>query len=111
MKLSSSDLANIAKLTLDYYNQSAATFWEGTSGHDVSQNIAALLEYIEGEVPHAILDFGCGPGRDLKVFAGLGHRAVGLDGATRFVEMTHYYRPADLPCAQQPWLASVWRRS
>jgi hypothetical protein len=28
-----------------------------------------------------------------------------------FVELTHYYRPAGLPREQQPWLASVWRRS
>jgi SAM-dependent methyltransferase len=27
-----------------------------------------------------------------------------------FVELEHYYRPHGLPCAQQPWLASVWRR-
>src|SRR6202521_2323522 len=27
-----------------------------------------------------------------------------------FVELTHYYRPAGLPRAQQPWLATVWRR-
>lgn len=30
--------------------------------------------------------------------------------AAGFVEIEHYYRPAGLPCAQQPWLASVWRR-
>lgn len=30
--------------------------------------------------------------------------------AAGFVELTHYYRPAGLPRAQQPWLASVWRR-
>jgi hypothetical protein len=28
-----------------------------------------------------------------------------------FVELEHYYRPAGLPCEQQPWLASVWRRA
>jgi len=28
-----------------------------------------------------------------------------------FVELTHYYRPKDLPRDQQPWLAGVWRRS
>jgi SAM-dependent methyltransferase len=28
----------------------------------------------------------------------------------RFVELEHYYRPPGLPRAQQPWLASVWRR-
>ena len=28
-----------------------------------------------------------------------------------FIEVEHYYRPAGLPRAQQPWLASVWRKS
>ncbi len=30
--------------------------------------------------------------------------------AAGFVEIDHYYRPAGLPRAQQPWLATVWRR-
>ena len=30
--------------------------------------------------------------------------------AAGFTELEHYYRPAGLPCEQQPWLASVWRR-
>jgi SAM-dependent methyltransferase len=30
--------------------------------------------------------------------------------AAGFVELEHYYRPAGLPRAQQPWLASVWRK-
>ena len=206
MKLNFGDLEEVTAETLDHYNQRANDFWEGTRGHDVSQNIAALLEYIEGNAPFSILDFGCGPGRDLKVFADLGHRAVGLEGSARFAtmarahsccevlhqdflklnlpaaafdgvfanaslfhvpsqelprvlremhatlkprgvlfasnprgdndegwnggrygtyhdlaswrdfmtqagfrELTHYYRPKDLPRDQQPWLASVWR--
>ena len=28
-----------------------------------------------------------------------------------FVEVRHYYRPPDLPRHQQPWLATVWRKS
>jgi SAM-dependent methyltransferase len=87
MKLEKRDLDRIAALTLEHYNQRAQDFWEGTRGHDVSQNIAALLRHIEGEPPFAILDLGCGAGRDLKVFAGLGHVAVGLDGAERFAQM------------------------
>ena len=207
MKLTRADLAKISRRTLENYNQRAEAFWEGTRDHDVSQNIATLLQFIEAERPFTILDFGCGPGRDLKVFAELGHVAVGLEGATRFAamaraysgcevwqqdfialdlpdhyfdgifanaalfhvpsqelprvlselratlkpggvlfssnphgrneegwngrrygayhdleawrqflsaagftELTHYYRPAGLPRAQQPWLASVWRR-
>ncbi|MFZ1908085.1 MAG: class I SAM-dependent methyltransferase [Burkholderiales bacterium] len=87
MKLEQQDLDKIAALTLEHYNQRAQDYWEGTRGHDVSQNIAALLRHIEGEPPFTILDLGCGPGRDLEVLAGLGHVAVGLDGAERFARM------------------------
>ena len=207
MKLTPQDLEKVADLTLEHYNQRAEEFWKGTRDHDVSQNIATMLQYIEGEPPFTILDFGCGPGRDLKVFTEFGHIAVGLEGAAHFaemaraysgcevwqqdflrldlpnnhfdgvfanatlfhvpsqelprvlrelheclkrrgvlfssiphghneegwnggrygvyydletwrrhltgagfVELSHYYRPAGLPCEKQPWLASVWRR-
>ena len=80
-------MEKIASLTLEHYNLRAEDFREGTRDHDVSQNIAALLSHIEGEPPFTILDFGCGPGRDLKVFAALGHVAIGLDGAERFAAM------------------------
>ena len=91
MKLNPQDLEKIADLTLDHYNRQADNFWEGTRGHDVSQNIEALLQAIEGEPPFAILDFGCGPGRDLKAFAELGHRATGLEGAARLAAMARLH--------------------
>ena len=91
MKLSSQDLKKIAGSTLDYYNQHAEDFWEGTRNHDVSQNIAAMLQYIEGERRFTILDFGCGPGRDLKVFTELGHIAIGLEGAAHLAAMARAY--------------------
>ncbi len=87
MKLKAPDLEKIAHGTLEHYNQRAAEFWEGTRDHDVGQNIAALLQYIEGEPPFVILDLGCGPGRDLMQFARLGHTAIGLEGSARFAEM------------------------
>ena len=87
MTMSTEDVARIARLTLEHYDQRAADFWEGTRAHDVSQNLAALLQAIATPAPHAILDFGCGPGRDLKTLRELGHVAVGLDGAARFVAM------------------------
>ena len=91
MTLNAQDLEKIAALTLDHYNQRADDFWQGTRDHDVAQNIEALLQAIEAKPPFTILDFGCGPGRDLKVFAALGHVAVGLDGAARFVAMARDY--------------------
>ncbi len=87
MKLNPQDLEKIAGGTLEHYDQRAEDFWEGTREHDVSQNIGALLQYIEGKPPFTILDFGCGPGRDLKAFAALGHRAIGLEGSARFAAM------------------------
>ena len=200
-------LSRIAAQTLAHYELNAEPYWQGTRGHDVGQNIAALLNAIEGAAPFDVLDFGCGPGRDLKTFRELGHHATGLEGAAQpaamaraysgcevleqnflelelpdgrfdgvyanavlfhvpsdalprvlaqlhaslkpggvlfssnprgdgqegwngdrygafhdwpawqrymtsagFVELAHYYRPAGLPLAQQPWLASVWRK-
>lgn len=208
MSLEPHDLDAISAITLDDYQRNAEGFREGTRDHDVSQNIEALLRHLGPGGPFDILDFGCGPGRDLQTFRRLGHRPVGLDGTARFVEMAradagcevwqqnfltlelpaerfdgvfanaslfhvplqelprvlgqlhatlrpggvlfssnprgqneegwngqrygawhdyarwrelleaagfqaleHYYRPAGLPREQQPWLASVWRKS
>lgn len=208
MRLSPETLAHISALTVQHYQDCAEDFRDGTRDHDVSQNIAALLAPIQATAPFQILDFGCGPGRDLRTFKAMGHTAVGLDGCARFVEMArtdsgceawqqdflaldlpperfdgvfanavlfhipsqelprvlaqlhaclkpggvlfssnprgenqegwngdrygayydlanwrvllnaagfselqHYYRPAGLPREQQPWLASVWRKS
>ena len=83
----SEDLQQIAARTLAHYEQHAQSFWEGTRDHDVSQNIAALLTHIDAPPPFDLLDFGCGPGRDLRSFAALGHRAVGLEGAPRLAAM------------------------
>jgi SAM-dependent methyltransferase len=81
------DVAQITELTLEHYNGRASEFRDSTRDHDVSQNIGALLRHIEAEPPYRILDFGCGPGRDLRSFTALGHVAIGLDGAAQFVSM------------------------
>ncbi len=80
-------LRETSAVTLGHYNDGARSFWQGTSTHDVSQNVAALLRHLPSSGQHTILDLGCGPGRDLVTFRDLGHEAVGLDGAERFVEM------------------------
>jgi SAM-dependent methyltransferase len=200
MSLTPEDLHQIAARTLAHYDQQAQAFWEGTRDHDVRQNIDALLRHISATPPFDLLDFGCGPGRDLRTFKTLGHRVIGLEGspqlaamartnsgckvlemnfleldlpsshfdgvfanavlfhipiqelhatlkpggvlfssnprgvgqegwngerygvyydwpawrdhvsAAGFVELTHFYRPTDVPVEQRPWLASVWRR-
>lgn len=81
------ELERLTGPTLAHYDRNAEGFRAATRDHDVSQNYAALLSAIEAEPPYVILDLGCGPGRDLKHFRALGHRAVGLDGSKAFVEM------------------------
>ena len=87
MPLPKEQLDVIAGGTLAHYEGRAVDFREGTRDHDVSQNINALLDAINKPAPLTILDFGCGPGRDLQTFTKLGHRAIGLDGTASFVEM------------------------
>ena len=103
LKLSAHDLQKVSALTLEHYNQRAEDFRSGTRDHDVSQNIAALLQHIEGAPPYTLLDFGCGPGRDLRAFTALGHVAIGLEGSARFAQMAR----ADSGCEvwQQDFLA------
>jgi SAM-dependent methyltransferase len=90
------DLLDIAARTLAHYDERAEAFWEGTRDHDVAQNIAALLDAIEGFPPFTILDLGCGPGRDLKTFRSLGHVAIGVEGSPRFVAMARAWSGCDV---------------
>jgi SAM-dependent methyltransferase len=85
--LSASELDALSARTLAHYDATAESFRAGTWDHDVSQNCAALLSAIEAQPPFTLLDFGCGPGRDLAYFRAQGHEAIGLDGSANFVEM------------------------
>ena len=81
------DLSEVSAQTLRHYEHSAEQFRAGTWHHDVTQNIDALLRHISVPAPFRILDFGCGPGRDLLAFVARGHHPIGLDGSPQFVNM------------------------
>ena len=81
------EITAITARTIAHYDNSAEAFRAGTRDHDVSQNYEALLGAIDGDGPYMLLDFGCGPGRDLAYFKSLGHTGVGLEGSAQFVEM------------------------
>jgi SAM-dependent methyltransferase len=87
MALTAEALRQITARTLAHYDQRARAYWEGTRDHDVSQNINALLEQINTPPPFTLLDFGCGPGRDLSAFKARGHRVIGLDGSPQLAEL------------------------
>jgi SAM-dependent methyltransferase len=99
-------LSSIETLTLSHYSDSAAEFWQRTKDHDVSQNYAAFLAAcLQGKAAGTtfdILDFGCGPGRDLHYFKSLGHRPTGLDGCADFCAMARDH--SDCEVLQQNFL-------
>lgn len=97
------DLALVSEKTLAHYNERADEFWLGTREHDVTQNIQALLRHLSGDAPAKILDFGCGPGRDLAAFSAMGHEAIGLEGSAPFVSMAREHSGCEV--WQQDFLA------
>ena len=77
----------ISQKNIGHYDQNAVAYDKGTQGHDVSQNIDALLRAIKTEPPFHLLDFGCGPGRDLQTLTKLGHVAIGLEGSQQAAQI------------------------
>lgn len=98
-----SRLADIEQITLGHYDANAEAFWIGTKDHDVSQNYEKLLSQFPAGQLLDILDFGCGPGRDLRYFQSLGHRPVGLDGSRAFCDMAS--ANTGCPVLQQSFLS------
>jgi SAM-dependent methyltransferase len=94
VRMDSHDLDEIATRTLAHYQRNAVSFREGTRDHDVTQNYSALIDALGGKTGLRILDFGCGPGRDLTAFRALGQLPTGLDGCEAFAT----YAQADTGC-------------
>ena len=86
MRQRTEQLAEIETVTLGHYNQNAEVFWDGTKDHDVTQNYAAFLAPFPKEKKLDILDFGCGPGRDVIL------RAVRF-AENKSVRIAQFYPP------------------
>lgn len=65
--------------TLQYYNQNAGSFIEGTVSVDFSDIQNRFMDKLNKE--SYILDFGCGSGRDTKVFLENGYHVEAIDGS------------------------------
>lgn len=102
-KIPESQLSEIETITLGHYENNASEFWLGTKDHDVTQNYDKFLSQFPAERALDILDFGCGPGRDLIHFQSLGHRPVGLDGSVAFCGMAQ--TNSGCPALQQQFLS------
>lgn len=82
-------MTEITSTTLNYYNQNADSFIQGTVSVDFSQVQDKFLERLnEGDY---ILDFGCGSGRDNKYFLKKGMVVDAIDGSVNLCKLASEY--------------------
>lgn len=74
--------------TLDYYNQNADAFVEGTVLVDFKKTQDKFIDALKGE---RVLDFGCGSGRDTKYFIEAGLDVVATDGSEELCKRASEY--------------------
>ena len=74
-------------ITLQYYNQNAGSFVSGTVHADLTDTLNRFLSRLEPGA--AILDFGCGSGRDTKYFLEHGYQVEAIDGSEELCKILH----------------------
>lgn len=65
--------------TLQYYNETAPTFVQGTIDADLRKLHRRFLRLLP--IHAHILDLGCGSGRDAKAFLDAGYQVTAIDGS------------------------------
>ena len=81
--------------TLDFYNQKAKSFAEGTTFVDFKETQNKFINVLCGK---RVLDFGCGAGRDSKYFVEAGLDVVAIDGSAELCQIAERY--AGIPVQQ-----------
>ncbi len=82
--------------TLDYYNLHAGQYFMKTIDADLSLSRKKFLNYIP--TGGNILDFGCGSGRDSKVFIDLGYNVLAWDGSIELAKIASSYISQEVIC-------------
>lgn len=78
----------------ELYDQHADEFDAATALEELPESFHALLESFVDALPGpAVLDAGCGPGRDAAYFHGAGLDPVGVDVAPGMIEYARSHRP------------------
>ena len=75
--------------TLNYYNENAKNFVEGTLNVTFTHIQDKFLAQLEPG--SAILDFGCGSGRDTKYFIEKGYSVEAVDGSEELCKLASEY--------------------
>ncbi len=84
-------------LTLQYYNDNASAFSEGTVDVAFSELQERFLSYLKPGT--RILDLGCGSGRDSKAFLAKGFQVVAVDGSEELCRLASAHIGQEVICA------------
>ena len=84
--------------TLKYYNDNAEEYFKKTVNGKLIENYNIFLNYIPKN--SYLLDFGCGFGRDSKVFIDKGYRVRAIDGSIKMCEIGTKYLNQNVDCIQ-----------
>ena len=75
--------------TVNYYNRNVKQFYDNTVAVDFTDTQSVFLSKLpKGS---AILDFGCGSGRDTKYFLSQGHHVEAIDGSLELCKLASQY--------------------
>lgn len=98
--------------TLEYYNQQAEQFVQGTVDVEFSHLQNQFIEMLPAG--GTILDLGCGSGRDSKAYKKAGFKVIAVDGSESLSKIASEYIGQEVLCAkfqnlciQEP-LDGVW---
>ncbi|SVB60985.1 uncharacterized protein METZ01_LOCUS213839, partial [marine metagenome] len=72
--------------TIDFYNKNAENYCSKTIGIDLTQIYEKFLKYIPKQ--GAILDLGCGSGRDSLYFLNNGFDVTSMDASIEMVKLS-----------------------
>lgn len=81
-------------IKMNYYDENAQEFFDGTVNADMSSHHEKFLKFIP-EKGH-ILDAGCGSGRDTLMFKSKGFNVTSIDGSIEMCKIASEYAKTDV---------------
>lgn len=84
--------------TLNYYNQNADSFIDGTRNADMSEQYRFFLRHLPAG--SKLLDLGCGGGRDSAYFSSLGFEVTAVDGSEELCKRVREAYGIDALCVK-----------
>ncbi|MGI6736078.1 MAG: class I SAM-dependent methyltransferase [Anaerovoracaceae bacterium] len=89
-------MTNYVEETLRYYDRHVRDFVDDTLDLDMSSMYRVFEKYIDAG--GAILDLGCGHGRDVRHFISEGYHVTGIDGSRRMCDYASEYTGQHIQC-------------